>query len=435
MQNPVILYPDSESNGKFYFKNLYPANYTLSIKYNQFEIKEMLRVPNIESKEIQLYDFTFILKDNWDFPPYPALNINLISDDFEKVVFLPAEKSSSENYFFSNLYPGNYTLKISYMDHSLVIPIIIPINSTKTIVFPAEINSTIRVFDARGNLLKDVEVLITRTENDEKKYLQKITNEDGFVILSLPPAFYDCEIYDGEKLVAKRKIDVLNENTYDVVTKSEPIFLNVLIIIFILLIIISVIVSFKKKDKRFFLKFFAIALTIIALLSPWWSINGYSSNHSETSTNLFLMPTKMVTISSSVNVTAGEIASLDETFTLVLNLLPIIIITGFLCIVLSMLLEKYNKKRLTLIVFIFALIIFISSILIYSYSMSEFAKTTVGGFFGSGPLEIVIPGEKMFVTMSCSWGPSIGFFLLLTSIIFLSIDFLFYLKKTFFNKF
>jgi len=435
MQNPVFLYPDNESNGKFYFKNLYPANYTLSIKYNQFEIKEMLQVPNIESKEIELYDFKFILKDNWNFTPYPALDINLISDDFEKIVVIPAEKSSSGNYLFSNLYPGKYTLKISFTDHLLITPIIIPINSTTTIVFPAEINSTIKVFDVRGDPLKDAKVLVTRTENNEKKHLQEFTNEDGYVIFSLPPASYDCEIYIGEELVAKRKIDVLNEKTYDIATKSEPVFLNVLITIFIILIIVSVFVSFKKKDKGFFLKFFAIGIIIIALFSPWWSINGSSDNQSETSTNLFLMPTKMITISSSGNVTAGGIASLDKTFTFVLDLLPIIIVIGFLCIVTSMLLSKYNKKRLSLIVFIFALIIFIGSILIFSYSTSEFAKTTVGSFYGSGPLDIDIPGEKMFVTMSCSWSPSIGFFLLLISIIFLSVDFLLNLKKILFKKF
>jgi len=436
MQAPIFLYPDDESNGRFYFKSLYPANYALLIKYNQFEVKEMLQIPNIKFQEIQLYDFTVFLKDNWNFTLYPSLDVTLRSNDFEKVVIIPAEKSSSETYLFTNLYPGNYTLKVSYLNHFLVTPISIPYgnNGKTTIVFPAEFNSTIKVFDSRGNSLKDAQVLITRIENDEKKQVKGFTNEDGNIIFSLPPASYDCEIYNGEELVAKRKIDVLNEKIYDVATKSEPLFLNVLIIIFVILIIMSVFVSFRKKDIGFFLKFLVIGITIIALFSPWWSINGSSNNQSETSTNLFLMPTKMVTISSNENVSAGEIASLNETFTFVIDLLPIIIVIGFLCIVTSMLLDKYNKKRFSLIVFVLALIIFIGSILTFSYAISEFTNTTVGSFYGEGFLDIAIPGEKMYVTMPCSWGPGIGFYLLFISIAVLIVNFLLYLKKILFKK-
>jgi hypothetical protein len=437
MQNPIFLYPDSESNAGFYFKSLYPANYTLSIKYNQFEVKEVLQVPNIESMTIELYDLTVYLKDNWNFTPYPDLDVNLRSDDFEKAVVISAEKSSSGEYLFTDLYPGNYTLKISYLDHSLVTPIVIPYgkDGETTIVFPAEFNSTIKVFDTHGNPLKDAEVLIARTENGEKKHLLGFTDEDGKIIFSLPPGTYNCEIYNDKDLVAKRKIDALNEKIYDVVTKSEPIFLNVLITIFIILIIVSLFVSFRKKDTGFFLKFFALGIVIIALLSPWWSINGLSGNQSETSTNLFLMPTKMVTISSNENFTAGEIASLDKTFVFVLDLIPIVIIIGLLCIATSMLLNKYNKKGLSLIFFILTLIIFVGSIITFSYAMSEFTNTTVGSFYGNGSLDIAIPGEKMYVNMFCSWNPSIGFYLILISIIVLTADFLLYLKKIFYKKF
>ncbi len=437
MQTPIFLYPDSNLNGRFNFKHLYLANYTLLIKYNQFEVKEMLQVPNIKSKEIKLYDLTVFLKDNWNFTSYPTLDVTLRSDDFEKVVVIPAEKSSFENYIFTNLYPGNYTLKISYLDHVLVTQISIPYekNGKTTIVFPAEFNSTITVFDSRGNYLKDSKVLIIRIDNGEKKQLQGFTNEEGSIIFSLPPGSYDCEIYSGEELVAKRKIDVLNDIVYDIATKSEPVFLNVLILIFGILIIISVLISFRKKDLGFFLKFFVIGITIIALFLPWWSINGSSNNQSETYTNLFLIPVKMVTIFSNENVSAGEIASLNETFTFAINLIPIIIVIGFLCIVTSMILDKYNKKRFSLIVFVLGLIIFIGSIFTFTYAVSEFTNTTVGGFYGESYLDIVIPGEKMYVTIPCSWGPSAGFYLLCISIAFLMVNLLLYLKKFYLKKF
>ena len=53
--------------------------------------------------------------------------------------------------------------------------------------------------------------------------------------------------------------------------------------------------------------------------------------------------------------------------------------------------------------------------------MSEVANAIVGSFFGSGNLDISIPGESAFVTMSCSWGPGLGFYLFLSSFIILGI--------------
>ncbi|MDH7507615.1 MAG: hypothetical protein QHH15_07540, partial [Candidatus Thermoplasmatota archaeon] len=412
MYNPIFLFPDSESNGVFYFKNLYPANYTLLIRYNQFEIKKFLSLKDVKSIDISLYDFTIFLKDNWNFSLYPDLYVTLRSNDLEKEVVVLAEKVSSEKFVFKDLYPGNYTLKISYLEHLITMPVSIGLgkNSKKTIILPAEYNLTINVFDARGDFLKDAEVLIFRTENNEKKYLQGFTNDQGNVIFSLPPGSYDCEIYNNKNLVAKRKFDVLNEKSYDVVTISEPIFLNVLIIIFSVLILFSVFVGFKKKDAGFFLKFFAIAIAVISLFYPWWSLNGSSINQYEITTNVFLMPVKMVTIFSSENVTAGETALLNETFTFVIYLLPIIIVTGFLGIVISMILNKYDKKRLSVIVFILTLIIFIGTLMVFYFAMSEFTSSTVGSFYGQGDLEISIPGEKMFVTMLCTWRPGIGFY-------------------------
>jgi hypothetical protein len=100
-----------------------------------------------------------------------------------------------------------------------------------------------------------------------------------------------------------------------------------------------------------------------------------------------------------------------------------------------MLLNKFNKKRLSLIVFILALIMFIGSAFIFYYAMSEFTNTTVGSFFGNGNLDIAIPGEKTYVTMTCNWYPSTGFYLILISTVILTINFLFYIRMILFKKF
>jgi len=85
-------------------------------------------------------------------------------------------------------------------------------------------------------------------------------------------------------------------------------------------------------------------------------------------------------------------------------------------------------------VFILAILIYIGSIVVFSYAMSELANETVGSFIGDGNLDVSIPGEKLYETISCSWGPSIGFYLLLCSIGVLIFAFYLITRKTIFKK-
>ena len=70
--------------------------------------------------------------------------------------------------------------------------------------------------------------------------------------------------------------------------------------------------SFKRKDKLFLLKMLAVSLAVIAIVSPWYELQGHLEDpHLETSTKLYLMPTEMVTITLNDNTTAGELETLD----------------------------------------------------------------------------------------------------------------------------
>ena len=136
----------------------------------------------------------------------------------------------------------------------------------------------------------------------------------------------------------------------------------------------------------------------------------------------------MVTTVNNNNVTAGELSSLDERFTTVAYLLPIAIIISIFCIVANLILIRYNKKRLSFLTFLLSIIIFVGVNAVFFYAMSQLADATVGNLFGTGDLEISIPGENMYQTLFSSWGPDIGFYLLLGSSIVLIIGF--YLKRT-----
>jgi len=53
--------------------------------------------------------------------------------------------------------------------------------------------------------------------------------------------------------------------------------------------------------------------------------------------------------------------------------------------------------------------------------MSMLAEAGVGGFIGKGILDVRVPGIDIFPSVSCSWGPSSGFYLYAASIVILFI--------------
>ena len=372
------------------------------------------------------------IEDIWNLPPEVFLDVTLNSKDFERTVVMVGEKISFEEYLFSNLYPGNYTFKVNYRSFTVEEPVSIPYeDNRKSILFPAVFNVSATVFDARGSPLKDVKVVMSRGG----KEINVTTDDNGNVLFSIPPGSYNCNYYFNEELIAKRKVDVLTEKAYSVVTTNEPIFPIIIIVVMTIFFIGVGFISYRKKNLGFFLKIFAITLAIIAIVSPWWGISGSSSNsHLETSTKLYLVPTEMATITSNNNVTAGELSSLDERFTSVIGLFPIMISISIIFILANLILIKYNKRKTSFLAFLLALLFVIGSNVVFFYAMSQLAEITVGNFFGSGNVEFSIPGENMYETISSSWGPDIGFYLLFGAAVVLILGFCLYLKDILTDK-
>jgi hypothetical protein len=441
MQVPVTIKADSVSDGLYLFNDLYPANYTLIINYNSFEIREKIKIPDVESMLIKLYDFTAYIKDNWNSAPGATLDVTLTSKDFEKNVVMTGEKLSAEEYRFTDLYPGNYRFKARYKTFTVEELISIPDKENITIIFPAVFNVTTTILDSRGNPLNDAEVLIIR----EEKEVQGITDDNGEVIFSLPPGSYYCKVYSNGNLIAKRRVEAFNEKTYTIATTDEPLLPSIAIGLTTIVLVGVAVISYRRKNAMFFLKILAVALAVIAIVSPWWAVYGSSSDsQTETSTKLFLMPTKMVIITSNDNVTAGRLMPLDGNlkkefdllfttvvieFEFVIDLLPMTIVVAIIFIISSLIITMYYKRSLPLVVLLSAIIFLAGSIVMFSLAMSELTNFTVGSFIGDGNLNIGIPGEKLSETIFCSWGPNIGFYLILGSIIILLFTFYLNLKK------
>jgi len=430
MEYPTEIMPDESSPGTYAFNNLYPADYALEISYQSFEVEEQIQIPKISSMTIVLYNFVVNVKDTWNLSPESNLDIVMTSDEFKKPVTLVGERLSAEVYRFDNLYPANYTLKLSYKTFIIEEFIqITPYGSDElAIVFPAEFNVTTTIFDVRGTPLSNAKVVVER----KGKELQAITDEIGDAIFSIPPGSYNCSIYYNNELVANRKVEILTKKTYEIVTNNEPLLPFIITSLTIILLAGVAFLSYRKKDAMFFLKILAISLVIMAIVSPWWGLHGSSSDpYIETSTKLFITPAKMVTITSNDNVTVGEPYSLGGDFSAevdllfmtvivgfvsVMELLSTVMIVGIICVISSLILTNFSKRRLSFVVFLLAIILFIGTIAVFSYAMSELASESIGSFIGEGNLGVSIPGEKSYDTVLCSWGPNIGFYLLLFSI-------------------
>jgi len=61
--------------------------------------------------------------------------------------------------------------------------------------------------------------------------------------------------------------------------------------------------------------------------------------------------------------------------------------------------------------------------------MSELAEVGIGSFSGDGTLGISIPGEETAATIFCSWGPNVGFYVYVLSIIIIVLIIIFNVKK------
>jgi len=428
MQVPTIIIPNSTNNGEYNFKALLPESYILKINYELFEIKEKINIPDLERFEINLQDLKLIIKDNWNLSPEAPIDVSLASKDFEKIVVLYANKISSEEFLFSNIYPGNYTIKVSYKSYELKESIRVPYdkNGEKQIVFSALFNITTKVLNSRGEPLNDAKVIFTRGKQD----VEGKSDENGNVIFEIPPGIYNSSIFSGGELIAQRKVDVFYDKDYSIVTKDDPIIPIIVISLAIIILAFAAIFSIKNKNPTFLLKILAIVLAIIAIISPWWIINGELSDpHIETSTNLFIIPSEMTTITTNINFTAGDVTDLDITYEQILDIIPLILIAGVLCLLGPIVIKRYIKEKLAFLFLIMALIFFIGIIVSFSYATSEMADITVGSFYGNGNLDVNIPGEEYYEIIKCSWGPGYSFYLFLSSIVILVATILLKLKN------
>lgn len=433
MNKSIEIYPDYQRDGSFKFLDLYHANYTLIIEYFQFKVQKEIIIPENKNITITLYDFSIDIFDAWDQTFEASLDVKIKSLDLEKNIELKATSTTENGYTFSNIYPGNYVLKISFKSNILEQNITIPdsYNNHINIKFPIKLNVTTKVYDSHGNPLKDAKIKIGKNNANDTG----VSNDCGVAVFSLPPGFYETEVYISNDLVAKRKVDILNENVYMIVTNHDPIIFFLIIGILIIALTGTVIYCIKKRNSLLFLELLVVIITLMSVVMPWWNISGNSTEHSvETSTNLYLIPGKMVSFTSSNTNYAGEFIILNETFNMAIYYLMLAILIGAGLIFLKIVLKKLKRKKISNLIFALGAILIVFSTIGFFYGISIFSDILTGTCTNQGGLEVAVPGEETYYSVSCTYGPNIGFYLILISSIIIIIISLVKIKTYFKNR-
>lgn len=384
-------------NGIIVFEDMIRLSYRQSI----FPIKTLV--------DIQRYDFSVNVFDTWDLIPEIKLNPKLVNNIQEQHTIIPVENQIQGQYQFKNIPPAKYQLTVQYKSFTVEEDISIPSDDIK-IVFPAEFKININAMDSRGTAISDVKIVLSRIG----KEIEHKSNESGAMFL-IPPGTYNANIYGQDDLIGARKISVFSERSFDIITATEPLIPLIVTIIAIVFALIGLVITYVKKDIIIFLKILTVSLIVIAVISPWWMLNGSNSNI-ETSTTMYLTPLELVTTTTTQDVISGELAFLPQLFIDVVSLIPILAIIAGLFIISSILIRKKGSK-LYLILLLLTIFTCIVSIFIFSIGMNELAEVGIGSFIGEGSLEISVPGEEITESIYCNWGPSTGFYIYLLAIL------------------
>ena len=414
------------------------GTYELKIFYNGFAIHEesiklgYIRgfIPFKKSINIEIYDFKLKITDTWGLIPEIGLNPVIASDEMEKTVTIIGEKVSPGHYLFSDIFHGTYHLELNYKSFVLEKDIEVPTEGEINLVFPAEFEIETNIYDLRGYPVKSAKILAERGE----KKITGISDENGCSQFLLPPGTYTLTMFQKNDKIGKRKINVMDERTFNLVAKNEPVFPYIISVVSGILAIFGSIVCVRKKDINSLVKILATALAIIAIVSPWWMIYGYSKLSIETATTLFLIPSELVTMTSTPSVLAGELVSLPEIASTVITLLSLAIIIGCISIMTNIVFTRYNKKKLSLLSLAFGTLSLSGSLFVFYLAISEMTKVGVGSFIGGGKLNISIVGEGIREVVYCNWGPSIGFYLLVLATVILISNTVFSIKKSIYNR-
>ncbi|MFW6119907.1 MAG: hypothetical protein ACOC80_03270 [Petrotogales bacterium] len=423
----TIAESSSDKNGSAILKApCFPRKpYTLKIIYQGFLVEEKkVRlvfknhfIPLKESFLIGRCRLNLKLEDTWGFAPAVEVNPTLSSGEMIDPIHISAEKTDDGKYIFSSLYPSKYTLTMSYKSFDLEEEVSIDKDKSMVLRFDAEFSVEFNIMNSYGMQFEDGGFSLTRWGKTTSTSIE----QNGQAMISVPPGEYEIQVFSKSEELAKQNINIKGDKVLDIVTMQESSLHTIVTYLGLVLAFFSVLFLLWKKNVYVGIKLFVLSLIIIALISPWWTLSG-DSGATSTVTNTLLVPSKIVTITSSQSFLGGEVSSVPSEFTTVLEMLSMLLMLVGIFIILS-LLVKNRFPRLSVIISIAGIITILAVILLFFYAMSQVTNIGIGSFSGSGNLDISFPGLQESAIINCSWGPGVGFYLGVIAVAALIIDF------------
>ncbi len=157
--------------------------YTLRAEYKDFVIydKELQKTIKKLNEEVilELYNFSVIVTDSFDFPPGVEITPLLVTSKDNRTIQLTPLENGKGMFSFEGVPRGDYNLQISYGDFIDDIHVAVPdAGSNIRMKFSATLDLTIDLYDSKGNPLTDnnIEFMISRENQTVEKTNEKTNN-------------------------------------------------------------------------------------------------------------------------------------------------------------------------------------------------------------------------------------------------------------------
>ena len=375
---------------------------------------------------IERYNIMLELVDEWGLAPGIDIMPILLSSTGESLGTF--EKRSDTTYQFLSLAPDQYQLIMKYKSVTLIKEINLNQDTSLSLTFPARFQTTINVLDDHGLRMNDIKFSIERGGIKEE-----ISSDDGEVRFIVPPGKYMTRVTKDDTLIAQRNLMIIGDESYDYVSLYESLY-PMLIIIIIFLSTLGI-VYFLYVNHRLFdiITLIPIILVLASLVLPWWGIHG-SYQSVETQTQLFFIPSNLITVTDAPDVLIGDQGYLPDLFFIMIDGIIGMMIAAIVLIILVYLLKKQDGDKHVLLSFV-PIILLLGAIMVFIFGMSTLSMISVGTFLGSGPLDVSVSGQAQFQQIPSQWGPSIGFYVLVLSLLIYLIPFMIATKRIVVNRF
>ncbi|MCX6664683.1 MAG: hypothetical protein NT038_01285 [Euryarchaeota archaeon] len=380
---------------------------------------------------IGLYDLTVELRDSLDLPPDVVVHPTLFNPTYPDAGQISSVETTKGTFYFEDIPEGTYTLQASYADMVNEQEVTIPDDGTFIqMPFTAAFNLQIKLFDAQGNPLNSTS--FTSIYIRQGKEVYQCTKGDLFC--TLPPAAYIIKVYQQDTLVGQTEISLTNDRTVQIVTTLQSMLPTILSgIASVVLGLLIIFVLLKKVSVAGLLKGGAIALLLLSVIQPWWSLVGSCMQPPlERTTHMYLDPPVMIESTTINGQNLYSLAAMPDIFIDFLGKLPFVLYVACALIGINIILKRFGQKKVAwafnvgCIVFLFA---FLS---VYYTGASKLCEASIGQIQGEGIINFMI--NDATVAFSSHWGLGIGFFLVLLASLLLILATLWDVKHRFLRK-